>query len=424
MQFTGLKEANQALAAKSQRLHDIFEEAGPGQDIDLSKIKSLQGDTTAKATAIKALNDELTDIGKQRDALRELDQARGRAEAEYKAQHEPAGGLAHPAGDSGRPVLEVKSLGQLLVASVEYKQFKGMRNWPTPARFPQFDFRAAVFRTGAGWAPPQIRLDRVETLPVRPIRVIDHLPILPTSIDVIRYMELTTFTQAAAETAESTATTAADLIPEAALVYTERARNVEWLPVFLPVTLQQMEYVEGVEEEVNQRLTYAIRARLDLQILGGNGTSPNLLGTNNVTGIQTTAKGALPTPDAVYQTFRKIRGDGFAEPSVLFAHPNDWEDVRLLRTADGIYIWGSPSEAGPERIWGVPVVQTAAAVEGTMTTGDYANFAAVYIKRGIDIAVSDSHANYFTRGMLAIRADMWVAVVHFRPKAFGTVTGV
>ena len=122
--------------------------------------------------------------------------------------------------------------------------------------------------------------------------------------------------------------------------------------------------------------------------------------------------------------FTKIRVNGFTEPSVLFAHPNDWQDVRLLRTADGIYIWGSPADAGPDRIWGVRVVQTTAVSENTMVTGDYVSFAALHPKRGITLQVSDSHAHYFTRGMLAVRADMRIAMVHYRPEAFATITSV
>lgn len=420
--FTSAAEANRALAELSKRLHDIFEQAGP--DMDLTRVDLLQGDTAAKAGEIRRLNQELAAIGQERDEWRALEDARKLAEAEYRYQHEPAGTLPHPTPPERRLERPAQSLGSLFVRSQAYQQFRTMRNWPTPASFPDLDVRAAVFRTGAGWDPQDIRIPRVELSPQRPIAVASQFPMLPTSQSAIAYMEETTFTNNAVETAESTATTAADLIGEAALALTERTRPVEWLPVFIPVTMQQMEDVDGIEEYVNQRLVYMIQARLDLQCLQGNGTTPNLLGTNNVSGIQTQAKGADPTPDAVYKLFRKIRSDGFAEPSVMFAHPNDWEDVRLLRTADGLYIWGPPMDAGPERIWGVPVIQTTAAAEGTFTAGDYAAYSALYVKRGIELAVSDSHAHYFTRGMLAIRADMRVAVVHFRPKAFGTVTGV
>lgn len=420
---TKLEELKQEVRVKAEQLHQVFEEAG--SDRDFTKVKCL-GDnlsTTVKVDKVRGLNTELGNLNRRIKDLEEIEGIAQQAQAEYLKDHQPVNPIQHLT-DGQRPEREVRSLGRLLVESKEYSQFKGMRNWPTPLALPHYDIRAAVFRTGAGWATPQIRLDRVALTPLRPIAVIDTIPMLPTGTDVIRYMEETTFTNNAVETAESTATTAADLIGEAALALTERTRNVEWLPVFLPVTMQQMEDVEGIEAYTNQRLAYMIRARLDSQVLVGNGTTPNLLGTNNVTGRQTQAKGADPTPDAVFKGFQLIRSDGFAEPSVAFIHPNDWQDIRLLRTADGIYIWGNPSEAGPERLWGVPVVQTVAAAENTITAGDYANFATLFIKRGIDIAVSDSHAHYFTRGMLAVRADMRMAMVHFRPKAFLTVTGV
>lgn len=415
-----LLEAREKVNTLAKRLHDVFEEAGP--DRDFRNVKSLEGDVMGKVEKVRQMNAELEEAHNQLKVLEEVEGIAAKVQADWAAQNTPANPVQHPKDGDRRPG-QIKSIGRLLVESKEYQQFKGMQRWPTAAKL-DVDIRNAVFRTGAGWDPETIRINRVELNPQRPIAVIDNIPMLPTGQDAVQYMEETTFTNNAVETAESTATTASDLIGEAALALTERTKPVEWIPVFLPVTIQQMEDVEGIEEYVNSRLTYMVRARLDSQALNGDGNTPNLEGTLNVSNIQSQALGGDPVPDAIYKCFTSIRSDGFAEPSVLFAHPNDWQGVRLLRTADGIYIWGPPTEAGPDRIWGVPVVQTTAATENTMVTGDYANFAALYTKRGITIEVSNSHANYFTRGMLAIRADMRVAMVHFRPKAFGEITGV
>ena len=87
-------------------------------------------------------------------------------------------------------------------------------------------------------------------------------------------------------------------------------------------------------------------------------------------------------------------------------HPNDWQDMRLLRTADGIYIWGNPSDAGPELIWGLAVAQAVAQTENTAVVGDFATFSELAIRRGIDVQVSNSHGSFFIEGKQAMRADI------------------
>ena len=48
----------------------------------------------------------------------------------------------------------------------------------------------------------------------------------------------------------------------------------------------------------------------------------------------------------------------------------------------------------------------------------------LFMRRGMDVQVTNSHASFFITGKQAIRADIRAVMVHFRPKAFGTVTGL
>lgn len=246
MKFTNLQAANEALAAKAEHLHKVFEAAGA--EMDMTKVLGMLGvpDTAGAAAKIRELNAELTDIGRDRDALAELDKASKNASDLYDATHKPATGVTHPTEGAQAGREAGKTIGQLFVESAEFRQFKGQRSWPSPVNLPNLDVRATVFQTGGGWDPQIIRIPRVELNPQRPIAVVDNVPMFPTDQSAINYMEETTFTNNAAETAESTATTASNLIGESALALTERTQPVEWLPVFIPVTQQQMEDVAGI----------------------------------------------------------------------------------------------------------------------------------------------------------------------------------
>lgn len=420
IEFPALKEAQGALDAKRKELHDIMTEAGT--EFDMGKVKSIPGDTHAKVAHMRKLNDEIEERKGKVDEL--LIVARSAAiarEQEAKGNGGESGAdKGRPNGRDGEPGTKDgghKSFGRHFVDSAAFKSFQRGSGMGPQAHL-DVELKD-LMSTVAGWAPETLRTGRVEMFPTRPApQVADLIPQTTTSQAAVVYMEETTFGNTAAETAEG------DQYPEAVLELEEKTSPVRKIPVFLPVTDELFEDEPRAESYVRNRLPFMIRQRLDRQILQGNGTAPNLTGTANVAGIQSQAKGADPAPDALYKAFRKIRDTGFAEPSVVFMTPANWEPIRLLRTSDGIYIWGHPSMPGPATIWGVPVVETTAAPTGTALTGDYANFAELATRRGIDVQVSNSHADYFARGKLALRADLRVALLHYRPLAFCEVTGL
>jgi HK97 family phage major capsid protein len=164
-----------------------------------------------------------------------------------------------------------------------------------------------------------------------------------------------------------------------------------------------------------------LRQRLDSQLLVGDGIAPNLAGILNIAGIQTFVL-AGDRFDAVYEAIKRVRVIGQADPNVIVMHPNDWQELRLMRTNDGLYILGNPSEPGPVRIWGLPVVESTAETEGSVLTGDFANFCQLFEKKGVDIQISDSHGEYFIYNKKVIRADLRVGFPVYRPAAFCAIT--
>lgn len=407
------RELLEEYEAKAKRLAQVFEEAGP--DLDLSRVKSLEGDASVKAQKIRAMNDELAELKRQIEELETLEMAREAAKGGLDWLRQPTSGVPHPTNGNGQVVQ--KSLGQRVVEAEAYKQFiKSRPGGSVVLEFEDFEVKT-LFDEATGFPPETTRTGRLVEFPQRPIQVLDLIPTTTTSQVAVVYMEETVSTNAAAEVAEG------GLYPEAALAFTERSSPVRKIGVYLPVTDEVLEDVARVQDIINTRLTFFLRQRLDNQVLNGDGLAPNLRGILNTTGIQTQAKGTDPTPDAIYKAVTKVRVTGRAIPNAVLVHPDDWQEVRLLRTADGVYIWGSPSEAGPERIWGLPVVQVDALPVGTALVGDFRNFSELAVRRGISVEVGFINDD-FVRGKKAIRADIRAAFVVYRPAAFCTVTGI
>lgn len=403
MKNAALIEAERKLAAKQKALADIFAEAGP--DRDMSQVKSLSGDTHEKVAEIRKMNAELNDLAAEVKNATDLEAIAAKIAADHGIDVDRS-----ESGDDRAVKAGAQGLGDLFVKSGAYKA-KG-----TSAML-DVDVKT-VFSRSAGWTPESTRSGLVVDIATRPIQVTDLIPTIPTSQAAYKYMEETTFTNNAAERAEAAA------YAESAFALTERSVTIETIGTFVPVTDEQLEDEAGAAAYLNRRLQFGVRQRLDGQILTGDGSTPNILGVNNKASIQTQAKSTDSVPDAVYKAIVKVRVTGRAMPDAVVMHPNDWQGVRLLTTTDGVYIWGSPSEAGPARIWGLPVVETDAQTENTAVVGDFANFSLLVIRRGLEVQVSNSNEDYFIKGKQAVRAGIRCATVWTRAAAYCTVTGI
>lgn len=406
-----VKELQGILAQKRAELAKIFEDAKKGDGYDM---------TQAQVEDVRARNAELNALQMELEAAKEVDdvfQANAKAITEG---NRAAGQLPlAPAAGAGQARQEpTKSLGQQFVESEAFKNRERKRD--INVQLPEFDFLQAktLFETGAGWAPESTRTGRlVEYAHRRPV-IADLMPQTPTDQAAAVYMEETTFDNQSATRAEGGSA------GESALAFTERSETVREIATFLPVTEIQLEDVPVARSVIDNRLLVMLDLTEEVQLLTGDGNAPNLTGFLVKSGVQSQAKGSDPTPDAIYKGMTKVRATGFAEPSAVVVHPNDWQDIRLLRTTDGIYIWGSPADAGPERIWGLPAVITTAETENTALLGDFQLYAEIFRRRGANIKVSDSHSDYFVKGKLAIRADKRLALAIYRAAAFCKVTGI
>lgn len=412
-------ELREEIAAKSRSLAEIFEQAG--SDLDLSKVTVIEGDVAGKAAEIRRRNDELTDLGKKRDDMRALEDIGKANQQTDMANRRPANGMIHPGERDAKSInpreqeRETKTLGEMFTDSPEYKG--AFDRTKMVATLSDVNLKT-LMTTSAGWSQAPVRTPRVVLSAQRRPVVGDLIPDDNTEASVIRYMEETTFTNNAAMVAEGATK------PESALAFTERTQLVEVLANTLPVTKQQMDDIPGIQGVINNRLTLMLQLAEESELLTGSGTTPHLMGFLNKSGIQTQAKGSDPAPDAVLKAMVLVQYTAFADPSAVVFNPVDWQNIRLLRTADGLYIWGSPSETGPERIWSLPIVRTPAMTAGTALTGDFQLYSHISRKMGLQFDTSDSHSTFFVENKVMLRLEERLSLEIYRAAAFATITGL
>jgi len=424
-------EVREELAAKREQLHRVFEEAGP--DLDLSRVTAIDGDTAYKAGEIKRRNQELEELGAEFDRLHNLALISQNNALEVRRLTEPVNGVVHPNGTNGaangagwtangslspRDTLARKGLRQYLLEHKGYQAFRGANRGQVEFEIPTLDFKTLVTLTDIS---PQASRRGLVDLAYDERTTVDLMLQGETSGTSVEYYEETTVTNAAVEVAEGVAK------PESAEGFTLRTEPVRKIATWIPATKEALDDVPFLESQLRGRMASNVRRREEQQVLTGDGVAPNLRGILNRSGIQTQAKGADPTPDAVYKAMQLVRGSagaGFAEPTAFIVHPADWTDIKLLRTTDGIYIWGNPSDEGPDRIWGLQVRQTTNITQGTGLVGAFRPYAEVLRREGITVTLSTEHASYFVENKVAILAEERLALAVYRPAAFASVTGI
>lgn len=386
----------------------------------IDKHKTAEGawDMSAEDLAeFHKRNDELERLGKEYDQTAEIKRVEDNlkvAEEKRIAERRPI----FPAGDAKAVGGEWKSLGQRIVEHPDFALSKKVsRGTVGPVmEFPDVNLKT-LFETSAGWAPEVTRTGRVVYYPTEMPSVVDLLPQTETGQSSVVWMEETTFTNAAAETAEGAA------YPAATLALTEQTMPVRKVAVYIPTTDEQLEDEPRVRGYLDNRLTFMLKQRLDLQLVAGNGVGANLTGVLAAGGIQTQAKGTDPSFDAIYKAITKVRVTGEAIANAVLLHPNDWQDIRLTRTQDGLYILGNPIDAGPMRLFGLLVAVSTNETENTGVVGDFANYSELAVRRGVDVQIGYQNDD-FTKGLKTIRADVRVAAIWYRGAAFCKVTGL
>jgi HK97 family phage major capsid protein len=257
----------------------------------------------------------------------------------------------------------------------------------------------------------------------RPLTIRDIVTNGTTTSDTVEYVRVTSVTNNAGPVAESTATadpgamTAANGVkPESALAMQKINETVKTIAHWLPATKRALSDAGQVRTLIDQFLRYGIEEELEDQMISGAGTGENFTGIANVSGIQAQAWDTnILTTTRKART--KVRTVGRSIPTAYVLNPADWEIIDLLQDNEARYYFGGPARQGQPTLWGLPVIESEAVPAGVGYVADWRK-AVLWDREDASITVSDSHANFFIRNMVAFLGEMRVAFGVLQPNAF------
>ena len=434
------------VAEARSEIKSMFEKA------DLIEKKYPEGVITngEDEKEVKRLLGEIDGLEAKLSGLEDAEARRNRILGGIERYNKPAQG-AQRSGQQGQEITDAqhKSPGDQFVTSREYREMKNNGMFNSPLNRVQFaiqlkdgtsliewqrylaqEQKSLMYSdasVGGGFVVNDHRPGYVD-IRQRELSVMDLIPRVSTDSDTVEYVKEDTFTNAAAFTAEASATTGTSGVkPESTLAYSVATSAVKTLAHWIPVTNRMLSDAPAIRGIINGRLLLGLDLTLETQIVSGNGSGENLTGILS-SGMGLVDIGTDTILDVCYKARTKVRVNGKGRPSAYLFHPNDWQAIRLSRENAatgtlGNYLMGPPSQVGATTLWGIPVIESEALTENTALVGDFAQGCTLFDREQSAVRVGTIE-DQFVRNMQTILAELRVAFVCWRPAMFTKLTGV
>lgn len=255
------------------------------------------------------------------------------------------------------------------------------------------------------------------------LNVLDLINRRETTSDTVHFVRQTQRVQEAAPVPEANVTEYSGATgevsgekPEGALAWEPVTENVKTIAVWIPATKRALSDAAQIRGIIDDELRDDLSEELEDQIVNGNGVGENFTGIFNTAGILVQAWNT-DIFTTTRQAITTIQVTGRVAPTAWVLHPEDWETIELQQDANNRYYYAGPQGRGPQTLWGVPVVTSQSLTQGTGLLGDFRK-AVLWDREMANISVSDSHADFFIRNMIAILAELRAAFGLIRPSAF------
>jgi HK97 family phage major capsid protein len=408
---TELKELNAAcekaftdMQDQVKRVQDTAENARE----EVRKEGTLHSETSKQLSALGESTKELSGTIKElKDRMRDVEQASAK----------------RPTG-----VDSPKSLGQTVIESEQFKQ--GMANYKAKKyHMDAVDIgsfhNTAISGVGTsttGTTGQLVQPERVSGIIMPGLRRMTIRNLLSqgrTDSNMIEFVKENVFTNNAGPQYDTTSPTPQQegaVKNESGITFTLTQVGVTTLAHWIPASRQILADAPGLQSYVDGRLRYGLMLEEEDEMLNSSGANGELNGLNNQATVFTGGVTNQTALDTLLKAFTQISLSEFDATGVIL-HPNDWRDILLLKDTTGRYLFADPHGMTEPKVWGKDVVATQSQTSGTFTAGNFILAAEIFDREDASVRVSDQHADFFTRNMVAVLAEERLALVVYRAAA-------
>jgi HK97 family phage major capsid protein len=404
----GIKAIEKAITEKFGELQTNIKKNQDAMDKALDEVKK-NGDTIEKKTA---------------DNLKELGEKSAKLQTEFKELTdtlktrvtEVEQKLAKKPGSEDRE--SIKSPGSIIAASDQYKAMIASKEFKMS---PVSISRKAILNATLNTAQPLVTPDKVPGI-VRPgqirFTIRDLIPQLTTESNLVDFCRELVFTNNAAPQYDQASPNASEGVAknESMMTFELASAPVITLAHWIGASRQVLSDATQLQGYVDSRMGYGLKLEEENEMLNSSGANGQLNGLRN----QATAFSGGATNQSALDTLLKAFLQvslAYFEASGVVMHPTDWTNILLLKDTLGRYIFSDPHSAETPRVWGKAVVPTPAITQGQFLAGAFDLACAVYDREEMSVRVSDQHADFFTKNLVAILVEERLALVVYRPTA-------
>lgn len=231
-----------------------------------------------------------------------------------------------------------------------------------------------------------------------PLTLRQILRTIPTTSNMVSSLRELSWTNDAAEVSQGAAK------PESDVTFEQYNVPIQTVAHWIKVSNQLLADAPAIVAYIDTRLRDGLAQRIDLQLLKGNGTSPNLSGltdSGNYTAYTATSDDNLV--DAINRAKYALWATGNM-PDTVIVNPADWGAMEISKSTYGEYLYKEPGMAAPTNPFGLQVVLSNNMTAGNFLVANLAQSALIYARSGAVIEMGYINDD-FTKNLVTIRAE-------------------